>query len=206
MANRRVRGIFAGPIHPAVRNVTRTLLRSLLGTLVVIVLADPAAAQPTRPSLTVSAGVAHGGGGDPTLTERNVPALTGLLTVRPSDGSRLIVGLGAGVQGLNGSLVCNLRPDGGCAESYPGFAHVAALGGWELVSDAGAALRVMAGPALVVAGRDDAAPALHALADVSTPPLWHVALVVSARATLIPSYRGSSYRVTTAGLGVRVGP
>jgi len=99
--------------------------------------------------------------------------------------------------------VCRINPGTpGCAPNYPAFssltAHVGLEGKW-----AGTA-RVMVGPGVFHSASGTAA-GLHGRADLATPSVGHVAVVLSWRGARLPRFQGRLYEMQAVGIGIRVG-
>jgi hypothetical protein len=137
--------------------------------------------------------------------DRGGVALDALLALRlrPAGSGALVGAVSAGIQGPYGSDArCVLSSTGGCVPSFPPFATLGALVGWQ---NASATLRASAGPAYVgAAGYGSGAVALQGRADGAVPLARHLALVASVRGTFIPNYRGDAFELFAFGAGVRI--
>ena len=167
----------------------------------------PADAQSTHPFSvegTLGVGVGHGG---PEPRNRGGVAVDGLLALRLGRllNGRGTVGFSAGWQGaLAGADDCPTVPGHGCLGDYPMFFSTAALVGVELGRTHGATARLLAGPAYFLEDEGEKAFGMQARLDVSTRAVLHVALVASARASVLPNFRGDMYSLSSLGVGIRV--
>ena len=84
---------------------------------------------------------------------------------------------------------------------HPEFAFLGYLVGWESPS---ARIRVLGGPAYALARWEHPAFALQSRVDVALPIIRHLALIGSLRAAVVPNYGHASYKVLSAGIGLRV--
>ncbi len=188
-------------------------LRIPLALLVVvgIPVATPLAAQERSPvSLEASVGVGVGRSSE-RFRESTGLALDATLAsrIRRTPSGAVIVALSGGGQGILTGVtsLCEPMPDGNCAPAYPGFYSLAALAGREWTHGVGASVRALAGPAYYRAdwrSGGGGALGLQARVDVTTPPLWRVALLGSFRGALLPSFHGSRHTLGAIGLGLRV--
>ncbi len=170
---------------------------------VAIVTASPAAAQSAL-SLDVTVGGSRGlGGGE--RRDRTTPAVDAVLAWRPRrGGGGPVVGVSANVQGTTGTLALDRGRDGQFVVSFPAFASVGPLGGWETGGRRGAALRALAGPAYFREyNAGEGTVGAHARLDAATSARFHVALVGSLRGALL-RYRGATLGMTALGVGLRV--
>ena len=153
---------------------------------------------------TLGGGVGHGG---PRVRNRGgfaADASVGVRLGRPLNGRGTVV-FSAGWQGaLAGADDCPLVPGGGCLGRYPMFFSAAALAGVEVGRPHGATIRLLAGPAYFREDDGEEAFGMQARFDVSTPAALHVALVASARASVLPNFRGDIYSLSALGVGVRI--
>ena len=150
---------------------------------------------------TIGTGGGHTGG--EYRGDRGGVALDVLLarSLRPAGGGALVGAANAGAQGpRGGDARCVVSSTGGCVPSFPAFATLGALVGWQ---NASATLRAMAGPAYVRA-RGSGAVALEGRADGAVPLARHLALVASVRGTFVPNYRGDAFELFAFGAGVRI--
>ena len=102
-----------------------------------------------------------------------------------------------------GGDVCYINAGApGCAPDYPAFSsltgHVGLEGKW-----AGTA-RLMLGPGVFYSASGTAA-GLHGRADLATPSVGNVALVLSWRGAMLPRFQGRRYEMQAMGIGIRVG-
>jgi hypothetical protein len=113
--------------------------------------------------------------------------------------------LSAGWQGaLAGADDCLIAPGGGCVGDFPMFFSIAAIGGVEVGRAHRATARLLAGPAYFREDEGEQTFGMQARFDAATPAILHVSLVASARASLLPNFRGDRYALTTLGVGVRI--
>ena len=130
-------------------------------------------------------------------------AVDAMLALQSSTRRRgaITTGLSAGVPwAWSSTTICLPASTGGCIPTVPGFLRIGALVGWENPSTT---LRAMGGPAYVSAdGRG--AFGLQARLDGAAPVTRHFALVVSARGTMVPNYRGDAFQVYSLGFGIRL--
>lgn len=153
---------------------------------------------------TLGANVGQGGG---QLRNRTGIAADALVGVRLSQALRGkgAIGLGMGWQGaMAGADDCPLATWGGCLGDFPKFFSLAALAGAELGRAHGATVRLLAGPAYFREDEGESALGGQARLDLSTPALYHVAIVASARVSVLPSFHGNAYSLAAFGLGLRV--
>jgi hypothetical protein len=188
-----------------------TVFRSIVGRVLVCIVLPVAAASGQRLSSTFDASVqawgatgarryAHDGG--------FAAEVFGARRLRPSARGALIVGGAAALHGTIGSGdVCRIPapPAPGepvCLPDAPSFASLAALGGVE--GTFGVIARLVGGPAAFHAGKRGTALGFQARADLATPRVRHLSLVVSARGTVIPNIEGDALRYVAFGLGVGI--
>jgi len=126
------------------------------------------------------------------------------LRIRTLPRGAVIVGAGVGAQSVFGDALC-LFPAGStsCAPDYPDFswlmAHVGVERTW------GATVRVLAGPAVFRSEKTRTVAGLQGRADVATPALAHLALLLSARGAILPRFQGRRHEMLAFGIGIRVG-
>jgi hypothetical protein len=132
------------------------------------------------------------------------------LRLRASDRSAVMAGASVGFQGpLWSSDVCYVGTGGECLDDFPLLMPIALLAGWEAQSTRGHTIRAMAGPAYVRvdgdnnAGYTGRAVGAQARVDLATRPLGSVALIASARGTLLPRFRSSTLGAWSFGVGLR---
>lgn len=182
--------------------------RTLAGAIIVswfLLLPCTVEAQQRSLSLDATVGMGHGRTTGEYVGDRRGVALDLLmaLRLRPAIGGALVAGLNASAQGPfvgQDLLLCLPSPDGDCARQYPAFATLGALVGWE---NSSATLRVLAGAAYA---ESDAAAALavQGRVEAAVPIARHLALVASARGTMIPNYRGDAFSLLAFGAGIRI--
>lgn len=157
-----------------------------------------------RISLDVSVGAGGGVGG--TYDERSSVFAEAMIGVRlgPHVGHGMLVGASLGVQGpAAGEDSCNLVPNDLCASDFPSFYSVGGLVGWEGAFARDATLRLLAGPAYLWASEGHGIGATSRI-DVSSPSVWHLALLLALRGTVLPDFDGATLRLWSLGAGIRV--
>jgi hypothetical protein len=128
--------------------------------------------------------------------------------VRPFSHGALLVGGAAALHGVLKGDSCRLAappvPDEplACLPGAPSFALFSALGGVE--GTRGLTARLVGGPAVFLAGARGTALGFQGRADVATPALFHLALVISARGAVVPNFEGGSMRFVAFGLGLGI--
>lgn len=137
-------------------------------------------------------------GGDVTLD--------GLLAARLRTFGRgaLFAGINAGVHsGWGGEdVVCLTSPTISCPQDLPTFEMFGATLGWQ---DTRAIFRASTGAAYVQADWEGWSVAWQSRVDLSVPTRWHLAPVMSLRATVVPNYpNGDNFRLFALGFGLRV--
>lgn len=183
---------------------TRAMARVVVVLWLLAFLPALAGAQGLR-SLEGNVGLAFGQGTN--FHDRAGPALDALVSfgIRPQGGGMLVGAVNVGVTGVAGGDSCRILPDGGCMPDFPALAPIALLVGLEAPSRVA---RISAGPAVVMyddeGGRGGATGGLAARVDLLTPAPFHFALVLSARALLLPSYRGRMASQLAAGVGLAI--
>ena len=178
-------------------------------------LARAQALRPVSLDLMFGGGAGIGGG---ELDHRAAMTLDALLGARLGAAGRraTMIAVSAGVQApLPHGDSCRISPTTGqCVGSFPILFPVAALVGWEGArgrgASSGATARGLVGPALVRLDGDDSGGwrgntlGAQARADFATGQLGPLASVASARATLVPRFRGQTLLAWAIALGVRV--
>lgn len=149
-------------------------------------------------------------GGDPLERDNNLGVVDLGVTFRARDSRRgsLLLGINRASYLPHGNdLTCPIRPGTTrCVPDYPEFAATSLLVGWQTPRPARGSLRLLMGPGLYRADNRDIGNSLglQARVDVASPALWHVSLVTSARAWVVPNAEGTRYRQTMLGLGLRI--
>ena len=180
----------------------------LIGTIGSCAWAIPGHAQ-RQPRMTLDATIGPGvvrtdgryldNGGDVTLD--------GMLGVRVRTLAHgaLFAGVNAGTHsGWGGEDVidCIPTPTIDCPQDLPSFEMFGATLGWQ---DRQAILRVSTGAAYVQADWDGWSVAWQSRVDLAMPTTWHLAPVMSLRATVVPNYpNGDRFRLFALGFGLRV--
>jgi hypothetical protein len=181
--------------------------RAVVGTIMITcmgsIFQETAAQQSPPLAIEATFGRVQGSTSGEYLNDRQGSAVDMLLSLRAGAAGKRGMVLGANVSLHGGgpySLVCYpaTRTDG-CIQPFPFFGLAGALAGWE---NASGTLRVMGGPAW--AHDEGDALAWQARLDGFLPVVWRLALVGSARGTVVPRYRGDAVRLFALGLGVRV--
>ena len=136
-------------------------------------------------------------------------ALDAVVTSRARERSRLALVVGAGVAAdgvaaFNDKCTIPVPPavTRVCTPDFPSFSSLTALGGVE--GRYGLIARVLVGPAVFHSGGRGTAAGLQGRADLSTPALVHISLVVSARTAWIPNFEGHAHQTKAVGLGFRI--
>ena len=157
-----------------------------------------------RISLDVTVGGGSGVGG--TYDERSSPFADAMIGVRRGvrDGHGMLFGASLGVQGpMAGDDMCNPVPNDPCPSDFPSFYSVGGLLGWEGAFARDATLRLLAGPAYLWASEGRGIGATSRI-DVSSPSIWHLALLLSLRGTVLPDVDGATLGLWSLGAGIRV--
>jgi hypothetical protein len=184
----------------------KTMYRPLLTLLAAAAAAAPTAAtaqQAFGPSVEASFGLFVGGGG--TFVDRGGPALDGIVAVPLSQttAGTVVMGASAGISGpLMLMRIC--EPSFDCDPSYPEFVTVAAVAGVQRALGPGVSARALAGPAYFQATFGDDTFGLQGRLDVAAPVFLRLAVVASARGSLLPSYQGETLGYATFGVGLRI--
>ena len=130
-------------------------------------------------------------------------AADALLALRlgPAGRGRVVAGVTAGMPlPWATNALCMPSSTGGCIPSYPHFLKAGALVGWEHASTA---FRAMAGPVYLDADKAHAFGVQGRL-DGAVPIARRLALLASARGTMVPDYRGDEIRIYSFGVGIRI--
>jgi hypothetical protein len=149
-------------------------------------------------------------GGDPLERDNNLGVVDLGVTFRALDSRRgsLLVGVNRASYLPHGNdATCPVRPGTTrCVPDYPEFAATSLLVGWQSPRPQRGSLRLLMGPGLYRADNRDIGNSLglQARIDVASPALWHVSLVTSARAWVVPNAEGTRYRQMMLGLGLRI--
>lgn len=187
-----------------------------LTTLVAVALCNAGvlSAQTSNPLRRLSVegtfGLPRVRGGDPLERDNNLGVVDLGATFRVYDSRRgsLLVGVNRANYLPHGNdATCPIRPGTTlCVPDYPEFAATSLLVGWQSPRPARGSLRLLMGPGLYRADNRDIGNSLglQARVDVASPTLWHVSLVTSARAWVVPNAEGTRYRQTMLGLGLRI--
>lgn len=189
------------------------MFRSIAVRLSVLCIALPAAsASAQRLSSTFDVnGQGWGTTGKPRYAHDGGFAAEAVLARRVRQFSRgaLLVGGAAAVHNVIGdSDVCRLAappaPDvpSVCLPDAPPFSSLTALAGVE--GTFGFAARLLGGPTVFHAGARGTALGVQGRADLATPALFHLALVLSVRGAVIPSFEGGRVRFAAVGLGLAI--
>lgn len=183
----------------------RHLLAATLTLASTLLLSSGADAQ-QRSALTLDASIGWSSGrtNGEYRDDRRGPAADVLLALRfrPVAAGALVAGVSASAQGVGATDdLCVPASTGGCIPTFPGFEMIGALVGWQ---NAGATVRVMGGPAYVQADWRGWAVGWQGRLDGALPVARHVAVVGSARGTVVPSYRGDAFRLIAFGVGLRI--
>lgn len=163
--------------------------------------------HPVSFDVTIGGGFGHGG---PHLRLRGAVAADALLglKVAPMFGGRGLLGISTGWQGsiagADEPAGCLIRPGGACDDSYPMFLSTTALAGIELGRSHGATARLLAGPAYFREDEGETTFGMQARLDASTPVVLHISFVASARASVLPNFRGDVYSLSTFAVGIRI--
>jgi hypothetical protein len=178
-------------------------MRKIIVLALVLALPAAAPAQGLR-SVEANVGLTTGRGG--TFDTRTGFAADALVSfgIRPHAGGMLVGALSAGASALPSGDRCLLLPGGGCMPDFPGIVPVAALVGWEVP---GRVARLSAGPALVLTnddGRKSSTGGVMGRVDLWTPSPFHLALVLSTRALVVPAYRGGAIAQLSIGVGAAI--
>lgn len=196
------------PSSPAASQLPATIMRipllSLAAACAALVSAD-AAAQRIGPSVEASLGVSSGGGG--AYVHRGGAAVDAVVTM-----PLLQTGSGAVVLAFTGTAngpiamedVCVVAPNDGCYEEYPTFMSLGVAAGVQRRLGSTASARVMAGPAYYQAVDGGDALGVQGRVDVARRLVSRLALVASARGTVLPGYEGETLRFGALGLGLRI--
>lgn len=184
-------------------------------TLLVVLVATPqplagqAAPSAKRVTLDVSVGGASGRGGGDYVNLGGGIALDAAAAWRGPRArtGTLVLGGGFGSQGgLGNDLDCAPDGSGGCRGDFPTFRYLVALAGWEVGAargGRGASARVLAGPGHYVSD-EGSAFGLQARIELASPAPFGVALVASARGSLLPRFHDEAVTLGAVGFGVRL--
>lgn len=158
----------------------------------------------TLMSFDATVGQSYGQGGG-ARRNRDGIALDALLSWRPRrPGLHAMFGIGTGVQGDKSSgPPCLNLPGVDCVPDFPRVYTLGILAGAEQRGRYGAA-RLIAGPTHYRADGGGSALGAQARLEVVSPPLHHVALVVSARGGLVWNLDRHDYRLGAIGLGLGI--
>ena len=161
------------------------------------------------PTFDLGAQIWTGGAEGALFSHRGGFALDAIAAVRHKELSRgaVVVGTGVAIQSIplvDDICVMSQPPTvgAGCAPKFPSFTSLSILAGVE--GRFGPTARVVGGPAVFHAGARGMAAGLQARADLSSPPLFHLSLVVSMRGGWIPNFEGREHRTGAAGVGLRI--
>lgn len=187
------------------------VVRLMCAAFVAVSVSTTMSAQSGRESpLSVEAtlGAARGRGGPALAPYRDGVAIDAGVTWAFHDvrGGPLLLGLNVAKQThIGDDLLCPASA-GGCVPYYPQFLATSVLFGWQSSRPERGRIRLLGGPGVYSASeRDiDPTPGWQGRIDLSTPPLWHTALVVSARTWVIPKANGVRYRQHMFGGGIRI--
>jgi hypothetical protein len=181
-----------------------SMLALLACSVIVSASARAQASHPVSVDATLGVNAGRGGGEFRGRTGVAVDALFAVRLPRASRGNAA-VGLGMGWQGaIAGADDCPLAATWTCANEFPRFYSVAAFAGAEVGRMHGATVRLLAGPAYFREDEGESTVGAQARLDLSTPTLYHVAFVASARLSVLPNFRGDAYTLSALGLGLRV--
>ena len=131
------------------------------------------------------------------------PAVQGIASwrVRPFSHGAVVVGGGVGAQGVISFERCVIAPvSTGCAPDYPAFSSLVGLIGLE--GKWGVTARVLVGPGAFHSS--DTVLGFQGRADIATPALGRVALLLSACRVVLPSFGDHRYGMKAAGIGLRI--
>ena len=189
------------------------VVRLMCAAFVAVSVSTVTSAQSGRESpLSVEAtvGAARGRGGPVLAPYREGVAIDAGVTwaFHQVRGGPLLLGLNVAKQThIGDDLLCPvLAGSTSCVPYYPQFRATSLLFGWQSSRPERGRIRLLGGPGVYSASeRDvDATPGWQGRIDLSTPPLLHTALVVSARTWVIPKANGVRYRQHMFGGGIRI--
>ena len=193
------------PLDLIETDVSMKLRSVFLASTLLLTSVSLAAAQARWPVfLETTAG--KGGGSTEGEYRNNSSGITAdaLLGFRPSPNFRSGVVFAAAIS-MHGSgpvtAICIPASNGGCVPAFPDFLTIAGLIGYE--RGVNSTVRFSAGPAYASAG-DRSSIAFQGRIDAALPVLWHLSIVASGRAVLIPDYRGDSFTLRSVGIGLRL--
>lgn len=166
----------------------------------------PAAAQQSfGPSLEASLGPSVGMGG--SFADRGGGGIDGVLAVpvaRTSTGT-VMLGVTGAINGkMARDLSCVTGPDAECIPEFPTFASLGMLGGVQRTLGAGFSARALAGPTYYQAVDGDDTFGVQGRVDVAKRIVFHLSLVASARAAVLPSYEDQALTFASFGIGFRI--
>ncbi len=170
-------------------------------------LAVPAAAQLSPPAVDVGAGgwVGTGGGVRDHRTGVVFDAMISGVALHVPH-ANLVVAVNASdahAPSINNDGCLLATPPSHCAPDYPQFTAFGLLTGLEARSTQGSA-RALAGPAVFNVDGSGNAGGLQTRIDLASASVFHVSLVAAFRGTLVPRFRGDSYRTGSLSLGIRL--
>lgn len=179
-------------------------MRSWTTALVLLLAGSQAAAQNRWPvSLELNGGHGLGRTAGEYRDDGSGVAIDALVAYRltPVSGDGVVIAVSSSGQGpVTVDQVCIPAPGGGCVPNFPTFGSVVALIGYE--SSPNWTLRGLLGPAYVRA--EESTLGFQGRIDIAVPFVSRVSFALSARAMLIPDYRGDSFQLYAFGLGLRL--
>jgi|JI10StandDraft_1071094.scaffolds.fasta_scaffold14741_8 hypothetical protein len=187
------------------------LIRLTCAAAIAVTVSTAMSAQSRRElplSWEATLGAARGRGGPTLAPYRDGVAVDAGVTWAFHDvrGGPLLLGLNVAKQAhIVDNLICPVSA-GGCVPYYPQFLATSVLFGWQSSRPERGRIRLLGGPGVYSASDRDigATPGWQGRVDLSTPPLWHTALVLSARTWVIPRAKGVRYRQHMFGGGIRI--
>jgi hypothetical protein len=185
-------------------------LRAAVSVCFATVLATPVRAQVRLRPAGVDLGFGLGSGQDGGIRDTRVGLSAATVVAWRARslpyGTLLVAATLSGQVVIDGSDDCLII--GGtnrCAPNFPGFVTLGALGGWEARSgERGATVRALLGPALFRSGEDATGAGITGRLDLATPAVAHVAFIVWGQHAIAPQLRHESYRLSAAGIGLRL--
>lgn len=192
-------------------NLFRLLVGRVLGC-VVLPVAVASGQRITSPTFDLAAQAWKGGSSSRVFADDGGLALDAVATWRAREFGygALLVGAGGAWQGrfMESDGRC-VHPPGGigsvCTPDFPSLSSFNVLGGVEgTFGRSSPTLRALAGPAVFFGQSHGAILGLEGRAVLSTPSIFHVALVFTARGAIIPRYDGEQHQMGALGMGLRI--
>ena len=198
-------GLARFKLREYLRNMKRIVLRlCLLSFGVLAFVHSPCSAQQLSPiSFEANVGMGLGGGSAPygsSGASLSADALFGFRVAQLGSASLVIAASGSGQAPGVHVASCDALPGGSCSPDFPVFWIVSTLVGLE-TAHGGA--RILVGPAVAISSSQRVRAGQVRL-DLAKPLVPHVSLLMSARFAYVPEYRGSSFSLGAAGVGLRL--